>query len=149
MLWFAIFLAVFWCMVQCTCNMLHTPLFQLMLSDQSIKLEDKTARLCGIFFWINSWKIAMTRPYCEDLWWRAIWMKEIPGYQVDEVAAVSRMVSLGIRPYCRTRKHQWALFRSCVTWLVNLSSDEGDTNGNITWKYKFKLFYLCYFLALL
>ena len=25
-------------------------------------------------------------------------MKEIPGYQVDEVAAVSRMASLGVRP---------------------------------------------------
>ena len=38
--------------------------------------------------------------------WRAIWMKEIPGNQVDEVVAVSRMASLGVRPYCRTRKHQ-------------------------------------------
>ena len=28
----------------------HIQLFQLTLSDQSIKLEDKTARLCGIFF---------------------------------------------------------------------------------------------------
>ena len=33
-------------------------------------------------------------------------MKEIPGYQVDEVAAVSRIGSLGVRPYCRTKKHQ-------------------------------------------
>ena len=117
-------------------------LFQLTLSNQSIKLEDKTARLCGIFFWINSWKPAMLRLYSEDLWSRAIWMKEIPGYQVDEVAAVSRMASLGVRPYCRTRKHQWALFRSCVNWSVNLSSDEGDTNENITWKYKIILFVL-------
>ena len=30
-------------------------------------------------------------------------MKGIPGYQVDEVAAVSRMASLGVCPYCRTR----------------------------------------------
>ena len=100
------------------------------------------------FFWINSWKPAMPRPYSEDLWWRAIWMKEIPGYQVDEVAAVSRMASLGVRPYCRTRKHQLALFRSCVNWLVNLSSVEGDTNGNITWKYKIILFVLLFGITL-
>ena len=30
-------------------SLLHIHLFQKML-DQSIKLEDKTARLCGIFF---------------------------------------------------------------------------------------------------
>ena len=28
----------------------YIQLFQLMLSDQSLKLEDKTARLCAIFF---------------------------------------------------------------------------------------------------
>ena len=27
-------------------------------------------------------------------------MKEILGYQVDEVATASRMASLGVRPYC-------------------------------------------------
>ena len=87
----------------------------------------------------------MPRPYSEDLWWRAIWMKEIPGYQVwDEVAAISRMASLGVRPYCRTRKHQWALFRSCVNWLVN----DGDTNENITWKYKIILFVLLFGITL-
>ena len=55
---------------------------------------------------------------------------------------------LGVRPYCRTRKHQWALFRSCVNWLVNLSSDEGDTNENITWKYKLILFVLLFSITL-
>ena len=101
----------------------------------------------GIFFWINSWKPALPHPYSEDLWWRAIWMKEIPRYQVDEVTAVSRRASLGVRPYCRTRKHQWGLFRSCVNWLVYLSRDEGDTNENITctWKYKIILFVLLLF----
>ena len=29
----------------------------------------------------------MLRPYREDLQWRAIWMKEILGFKVDEVAA--------------------------------------------------------------
>ena len=118
-------------------------LFQLTLSDQSIKLEDKTARLCGIFFWINSWKPAMPRPYSQDLWWRAIWMKEIPGYQVDEVATVSRFASLGVRPYKKT-----SVFRSCVNWLVNLSSDEGDTNENITWKHKIIGFVLFFSITL-
>ena len=37
----------------------------------------------------------MPRPYSEDLRWRAIWIKEILGYQVDEVAVASRMASLG------------------------------------------------------
>ena len=46
--------------------------------------------------------------YSEDLRWRAIRMKEILGYQVDEVAAVSRMASLGVRPYCRTRKRHYS-----------------------------------------
>ena len=51
---------------------------QLTLSDQSIKLKDKTAKLYGIFseFFLR---------------WRAICMKEILGYEVDEVAAVFRM----------------------------------------------------------
>ena len=29
----------------------------------------------------------MRRPYSEDLRWRTIWMEEILGFQVDEVAA--------------------------------------------------------------
>ena len=29
-------------------------------------------------------------------------MKEIPGYQVNELAAVSRFASLGVRPYKKT-----------------------------------------------
>ena len=75
-------------------------------------------------------------------------MKEIPGYQVDEVAAVPRMASLGgssLLPYKKTSvSFIQVLF---INWLVNLSNDEGDTNENISWKYK--IFYLCYFLALL
>ena len=41
-----------------------------------------------------------------------------------------------------TRKHQWAVFSSCVNWLVNLSSVEGSTNENVTWKCNFILFVL-------
>ena len=52
------------------------------------------------FFGINLSKPAMPRPYSEDLRWRAIWMKEILGYQLDEVAAALRMASLGFRPHC-------------------------------------------------
>ena len=37
----------------------------------------------------------MRRPYSEKVRWRAIWMKEILGYQVHEVAATSRIASLG------------------------------------------------------
>ena len=60
-------------------------------------------------------------------------MKAIPGYQVDEVAAVSRMAIQGVRPYCRTRKHQRALFRSWVNGLVNLGTFA-------TFKFKFILY---------
>ena len=42
----------------------------------------------------------MPRPYSEDLQWRAIWMKEILGCQVVEVAAASWMASLGVHPHC-------------------------------------------------
>ena len=42
----------------------------------------------------------MPRPYSGDLRWRATWMKEILGYQVDKVAAASRMANLGFRPHC-------------------------------------------------
>ena len=61
-------------------------LFQLTLSDQSIKLQDKIARLYGIFSNKLS-KSAVCRLFTKDLRWRAIWMKEMLGYQVDEVAA--------------------------------------------------------------
>ena len=36
----------------------------------------------------------MPRTFSEDLRWRAIWMKEILGYQVDEVAAALRMLPM-------------------------------------------------------
>lgn len=41
----------------------------------------------------------MPRPYSEDLRWRAIWMKEILGYQVDEAAAALRMSPKTIERY--------------------------------------------------
>ena len=42
----------------------------------------------------------MLRPYSEDLQWRAIWMKQILGFQMDEVAAalwMSRTLAALIR----------------------------------------------------
>ena len=41
----------------------------------------------------------MPRPFSEDLRWRAIWMKEMLGYQVDEVAAALRMPPKPIERY--------------------------------------------------
>ena len=41
----------------------------------------------------------MPRPYSEDLRWRAIWMKEILGFQVDEVAAALWMSLRTIEHY--------------------------------------------------
>ena len=51
------------------------------------------------FFLINSSKSAMPRPFSEDLHWRAIWMKEMLGYQVDKVAAALRMPPRTIEHY--------------------------------------------------
>ena len=53
----------------------------------------------GNFFIINSSKSAMPRPFSEDLRWRAIWMKEMLGYQVDEVTAALRMPPRTIERY--------------------------------------------------
>ena len=47
--------------------LLKIQLFQITLLDQSIKLEDKTTRLCGTFFWINSSNPATPHPNSEDL----------------------------------------------------------------------------------
>ena len=41
-------------------------LFQLTLSDQSIKLQDKTSRLCG-FFYDKFIIISFASPVSEDL----------------------------------------------------------------------------------
>ena len=41
----------------------------------------------------------MPCPFSEDLRWRAIWMKEMLGYQVDEVAAALRMPPRTIERY--------------------------------------------------
>ena len=100
-------------------------------------------------FFLNKF---MKTSYASPVQWRFIMASHLDErnsrYQVDEVAAVSRMARLEVRPYCRTRKHQWALFKSCVNWLVNVSSDEGDTNENITWKYKIILFVLLFSITL-
>ena len=135
--------------------MLWTMFYQWMNTAISInvvgskhKARRQDRKVIWDFFLNKFMKTSLPRPYSEDLWWRAIWMKEIPGYQVDEEAAVSRMASLEVRPYCRTRKHQWALFRSCVNWLVNLSSNEFDTNETSTWKYKIILFVLLFSITL-
>ena len=45
----------------------------------------------------------MPRPYSEDLRWRAIWMKEILEFQVDEVAAALWM-SRTLEALIRQRK---------------------------------------------
>ena len=45
----------------------------------------------------------MPRPYREDFRWRAIWMKEILGFQVDKVAAALWM-SRKLEALIRQRK---------------------------------------------
>ena len=70
---------------KCYCNFIQ--LFQLTLSDQSIKLEDETARLCGISF-LNKF---MKTSYASPVQWRFMMASHLDernsiGYQVDEVA---------------------------------------------------------------
>ena len=59
------------------------------ISINVVGLKQKAIRQDGKVIWeffiINSSKSAMPRPFSEDLRWRAIWMKEMLGYQVDEV----------------------------------------------------------------
>ena len=52
--------------------------------------------------------------------------------------------SLSWVPFSCRRKHQWAVFSSCVNWLVNLSVVEGNTSENVTWKYKLYFIYATY-----
>ena len=47
----------------------------------------------------------MPRPYSEDLRWRAIWMKAILAFQVDEVAAALWM-SRTLEALIRQRKFE-------------------------------------------
>ena len=58
----------------------------------------------------------MPRPSGGDLRWRAIWRKEMLGYQVDEVAAASRMASLGFRPDC----HEFHLAQENISELYSV-----------------------------
>ena len=73
-------------------------LFELTLSDQSKKLR-QDRKVIWEFFIINSSKSAMPHTFSEDLRWRTIWMKEMLGYQVDEVAASLRMPPRTIERY--------------------------------------------------
>ena len=97
----------------CICN-LRIQLFQFTLSDQSIKLWDKTSRFCGFFLRISSPKSAMPRPSGEYFRWRAIWMKEMLGYQMDEVAASLKM-SLSFKLW--SDNVNW---KSCINTSKNL-----------------------------
>ena len=98
----------------------------------------------------------MHRPYSEDLRWRAFWMKEIKGYQVDEVAAalrmpprtfkryVSKVLNFGEakantigRPINSVARHPHveflimeAMLKCSAKPLRNLSNDDPDDNDN-------------------
>ena len=99
----------------------------------------------------------MPRPFSEDLRWQAIWMKEMLGYQVDEVAAALRMPPRTIqryvlkvlnfgevkantigRPINSMAMHLHVEFLITKTVLLkhlkktlrNVSNDDGDNNNN-------------------
>ena len=61
----------------------------------------------------------MPRPYGEDLRWRAIWMKEILGFQVDEVAAALWMSPRSIERFKsfkfwrRQSRNYWKTSKQC------------------------------------
>ena len=57
----------------------------------------------------------MPRPYSEDLRWRAIWMKEMLGFQVDEVAAALWMSPRTIERYVLLEDQQ-TVWQCISTW---------------------------------
>ena len=60
-------------------------------------------------------KLTMPRPYSEDLRWRAIWMKEMLGFQVDEVAAALWMSPRTIERYVLLEDQQ-TVWQCISTW---------------------------------
>ena len=48
-------------------------------------------KILWIFIMKKIFKSAMPRPTSEDIRWQVIWMKEMLGYQMDEVAASLKM----------------------------------------------------------
>ena len=64
--------------------------FNLRCRIKASGLKDKTE---------GEYELTMPRPYSEDLRWRAIWMKEMLGFQVDEVAAALWMSPRTIERY--------------------------------------------------
>ena len=82
------------------------------ISIHFVKSKHKTKRQKSKVIWdffLNKFikKLATPYRYSEDLWWRAIWMKEILGYQVDEVAAVLRMSSRTIEQFASKVSNFW------------------------------------------
>ena len=92
----------------------HIQLFQLTLSDRSIKLEDKTARLCGILFWINLSKPAMPR-------------LSRYGEEFDHVPRVAHLTAL------RSERGavRWETLGTRL-WRVTMASDLDERNFRIS-----------------
>ena len=81
-----------------TLNMYNTAIsINVVGSKQKAIRQDR--KVIWEFFIIHSSKSAMPRPFSEDLRSRAIWMKVMLGYQVDEVAAALRMPLRTIERY--------------------------------------------------
>ena len=129
----------------------YIQLFQLTLSYQRIKLEDKTARLCGIFSeLIHENQLCLARTvkiyYGEPFGWKKFQISSRWGSGCFEDG---KSGGSSLLPYKKTSvSFIQASGSSCVNWLVNLSSDEGYTNENITWKYKIILFVLLFIITL-
>ena len=84
----------------------HIQLFRERLSGKSAKVHatipwgnlgyDQWILITRVFKYIE---LVMPRPYSNDLRWRAIWMVELLGYSVDEVAATLFMSPRTIERY--------------------------------------------------
>ena len=73
--------------------------FNLRFRMKASTLQDKTEGEYGILMNNYQQKLTMPCPYSEDLRCRAIWTKEILGFQLDEVAAALWMSPRTIERY--------------------------------------------------
>ena len=70
--------------------MAHTAI-SINVVGSKYKAVTQDLKILWIFFMNNFFKISLCRLSSEHLRWRAIWMKEMLGYQMDEVAASLKM----------------------------------------------------------
>ena len=73
------------------CKFMKHTAISINVVGSKYKAIRQDLNILWIFVRLSSSKSAMPRPSSEDIRWRAIWMNEMLGYQMDEVAASLKM----------------------------------------------------------